>query len=127
MELRTYDWGKKAEEVFDKINEAYHGNLESFLGFTLDSYIPHSALGKFRGQLNQNERVTCSEWLSYTGHYFIGNLSYEDITGLRIREGIGSIFSPFEIVKTVMMEPGDKLAVLDDLVNRANKGEIKLI
>jgi hypothetical protein len=115
LEMKTVNWVKQAEEIFNKINESYQGNLESFLGFTLDVPVPSSALGEYRRQ----GTMTYREWLSYTGHYFRLDLSPNIIPRLKDQEGAGAVLVPATIIKNITMEPGDKLVILEDLVDQA--------
>lgn len=118
---RIYDWSKDAERVIEKAKRIFGGNVDSFLGFNLNSYVPPSALGERDRSLHP---ITYRDWISRTteDHFYSANINEGD----QLREGSRKLWIPATVLKSLVMVPTDKLAALDDLAERVMSGKIKL-
>lgn len=120
LEHRLYDWNKQIGEVLERANNALNGNLYSILGFDLDSKIPKCALGKWR-----DKNLTYRDFLNErVEHFYIAKLNSQE--KVDIKEGAKSIWLPYDVMMSIVMYPGDKLALLDDITKRLEAGEIAL-
>ncbi|MBI2498688.1 NUDIX domain-containing protein [Candidatus Woesearchaeota archaeon] len=114
LDYRLYDFSKQLDDVFGRINEAYHGNLPAFLGFKLDELIPEEAAGKWRGK-----KLTYKDWLSGEDEYhlWVADISSDVSKKIRFEEGSRSpIWLPADSGNSLVMVPSDKLALLDEFV-----------
>ena len=123
LEHRSYNWSTQLDEVYERINEAFHGNADSFMGFDLESNVPPSALGRNRGK-----SFTYREFIAIKDqdHFYVGDFNQENLANTELKEGEAHLWIPHYLLKSVVMDPTDKLAVLDDIVIRSEKGELEL-
>lgn len=116
LQHRSYDWSKQLDEIYGKANDAFSGNVLSFLGFGLDDLVPQEALGKARGK-----KISYRDWISLTteDNFYIGAIQLADLASVNIEEGVKKkLFVPAEVLRSLVMVPTDKLAALDELVMR---------
>lgn len=121
LEYRKYDWDTKMEEVMERVNKTFHGNLLSFLGFNPDEIIPSCAEGRWR-----TNKDTYKKFLGRREeHFYVGDVSLDE-KKYNVQEGSKALWVPHEVARACVLYPGDKLAVLDDLAMRVERREITL-
>lgn len=113
LEYRLYDFSTQLDEVYGRVNDAYHGNIPAFLGFGLEDLVPQEALGRARGR-----SITYRDWLSSVREYnlYIANITQDQFKNVELGEGARFLWVPEEAGRTLVMVPQDKLALLDDFV-----------
>jgi len=123
LEHRVYDWGKQLDEVLGRLNDTFHGNVDSFLGFDLNSYVPGCAMGEAR-----SKPLTYREWIYLVtdDNFYVCNIESDQLIGQQIKEGSAYATIPYFIAKSLVIVPTDKLALLDDIARRIGSGEIEL-
>lgn len=121
LEHRLYDWSKQTDPVLERADKVFHGNVQAFLGFDLKAPIPLCALGKQRHELYG---ISYKDWIARTtsDNFYIGSVERE----VAVKEGAAGVWVPYIVLKTTVMVPTDKLAILDDLSRRIERGEIQL-
>lgn len=121
---RSYHWAGQLGRTFQKINLAFSGNLDSFLGFNLDAQIPASAAGKRRGGSGYTFRNFFEE--NGSDHFFVTEtLRPESVEQSMIKEGPAE-WVPYRQALALAMVPTDKIALLDDLASRIISGQIRI-
>jgi len=112
LEYRLYDFNTQLNQVYGRINDAYHGNLPAFLGFGLNDLIPQEALGK----TNRGKKLTYRDWLAGVQEYhlYVGDIKQEDLNDIKLGEGSRILWLPEEAARALVMVPQDKLALLDE-------------
>jgi|SRR3989344_3228264 len=122
LEYRAYDWAEQAENIINKADKIFNGNVHAFLGFNLNDYIPQCALGKERGN-----NTTYKEFLSKRKEcFYVTQINPKILDEIEVKEGAKYMFLPHEAVRSLVMYPGDKLGLLDDIVLRVKSGEFIL-
>ena len=123
LKHRCYNWKKQTKKILEKANSVFNKNVNCFLGFNMNDLVPQCALGKNRGKT-----LTYSDWISMTeeDHFYIGEIELGKINDLIIKEGKCAVLIPHQAIKSLIMVPTDKLAILDDLMIRIEAGEIEI-
>jgi len=125
MTQRTYHWKDDVPRIMTEAEEVFQGNVGCFFGPDLDSPVPTSALGPDRDKLG----ITYGEWLNEReeDHYFVMNVGSNDMGNLKDREGAGAIWLPHWVARSLVSVPCDKVALLDDMVQRVRSGELEIM
>lgn len=112
LEYRLYAFDKQLDEVYARVNDAYHGNLPAFLGFGLDDLVPQEAVGR----TNRGKKLTYKDWLTSVQEYhlYVGEINQGDLKNIKLGEGSRILWVPEEAGRTLVMVPQDKLALLDE-------------
>lgn len=124
LEHRQYDWsGKDLDNVLLRAEKIFNGNVMSFLGFDLNARVPPCSLGKERGK-----DFSYREYISRVveDNFYVGRVDEKYSRNLDVREGDRAIWLPHQVIRSLVMCPTDKLAILDDLCDRVESGEIVL-
>ena len=123
LEPKFYVWRRDLGEVMERLDSVFGGNVNVLLGFDLEGKIPQQALGNDRG-----------DDLSYRAflygldqdHYFVADFEAKALDNVNVREGVGAYWVPHQIARSLVMVPGDKLALLDDIALRVLAGELSI-
>jgi hypothetical protein len=123
LEPTVYVWRRDLSEIMERLDSVFGGNVNVLLGFDLDGKIPQQALGNDRG-----------DDLSYRAflygldqdHYFVADFEKGALDNVNVREGVGAYWVKHQIARSLVMVPGDKLALLDDIASRVLAGELKI-
>lgn len=129
-EMRTYRWKyetEKIENILNESNEIFQGNLYNFLGFGLNDIVPSSALNRGDRTHYGIELPTYKEWIfnREEDHYFVFHVG-ENSLNLTDKEGLGGIWLPHWVARSICMVPIDKIALLDDMNKRMKSGELEI-
>lgn len=123
LEHRRYVWREDLDNVLRGVNNAYGGNVLSFLGFDPEGKVPSSALGKHRAEY---KGITYRDFLGLSeDHFFVTELD-QNLEGVILREGSGCLWVPHSLLRSVVMVPSDKMALMDDMVRRIKSGKIRI-
>ena len=125
LDHRVYNWKTDVPRVLAEAEDVFQGNVNCFFGCDLNAPVPTAALGKDRGL----EEITYMDWMLQreSDHYFalnIGNLTAGE--GLKDREGLGAYWVPHWLARSIATVPIDKIAILDDMVQRVRSGELEI-
>lgn len=125
-EMRSYVWKRDAQMLYEELNDFFHGNLDAFFGPNLHSKIPSCVLGKERKKFeskNFGYGATYWDWLKdREDHYLAADFSQP--LDLSAKEGIGAIWLPHWVTRSIHTSPCDKFALLDDMMKRAKAGKL---
>ncbi len=129
QETRTYRWKDERERVLgilEEANELFQGNVYNFLGFGMNDIVPSSTLNRGDRKRYGAELPTYKEWIfgREEDHYLIMDVSEQ--LKLTDKEGLGGIWLPHWVARSVCMVPIDKIALLDDMNQRIKSGTLEI-
>ncbi|MEK6914066.1 MAG: NUDIX domain-containing protein [Nanoarchaeota archaeon] len=129
QELRSYRWKDESERILgiiDEANELFQGNVYNFLGFSLNDIVYSSALNRGDRKRYGVELPTYKEWIfgREIDHYLI--MDVDEQLKLTDKEGLGGIWLPHWVARSICMVPIDKIALLDDMNKRIKKGTLEI-
>ncbi|MEK6760753.1 MAG: NUDIX domain-containing protein [Nanoarchaeota archaeon] len=126
-ELRTYEWSKESTlNLYQELDDFFHGNMESFFGPDLYSIVPSCVLGKEREKFEDSHiSATYFDWLrGRTDHYLVAD--FKEPLDCGVYEGVGRIWLPHWATRAIVTTPCDKLALLDDMMRRVKSGKLQI-
>jgi len=125
--LRSYKWDECLVPLWQELDEFFHGNLESFFGSNLNSKMPDCVLGKDRTAFREKfgESGTYLDWMQGREDMYLV-VDFKKPFDATAYEGVGAIWLPHWAARSMYSGQVDKLAILDDMMQRAKKGKLQI-
>ena len=124
-ESRFYQWSPNlVRTILGEADEVFQGNVRSFLGFELYGEVPKCALN--RKDRKNFDFLTNMGWICARtdGDYYL-SATVDKKIDFTDYEGIGAVWAPHWLARSIATVPIDKLALLDDMTKKIKAGKLE--